>query len=124
MLGEEPTLETEMAVLRSVAAAAEEVLGRCAPKLLLKRFVLKRHRDVSAVVRKHLPRFMSLNGHPIAIVSSEHRMVMFWCYEHAASTFDKSSYAKKENISARDVIQECLQEFQECGLLQLTPPHL
>ena len=121
-LGEEPISETEMAVLRSVASAAENALGRCAQKLLLKRFVLKRHRDVSAVVRKHFPRFLSLNGHPLAIVSSEQRRVMFGRYERAASTFDKSSFAKKKNISARDVIHECLQEFRECGLLQLTPP--
>ena len=95
VLGEEPTSETEMAVLRSVAGVAENALGRCAPKLLLKRFVLRQHRDVSAVLRKHFPRFMSLNGHPLPILSSEQRRVMFGRYELAAKTFDKSGFAKK-----------------------------
>ena len=122
LLGEEPISESDMEVIRGVAAAAEEALGRCAPKLHLKRFVLKQHRDLSAVVRKHFPKLMALNGHALPIVSSEQRRVMFRRYEQAVLNFDKSRFAKKKNISCQEVINECLREFGERGLLQQVPP--
>ena len=49
------TAARDCEVLRSVAAKATEALGRCAPKLHLKRFVLKQPRDTSSVCRKHFP---------------------------------------------------------------------
>ena len=120
VLGEEPISESEMEVLRSVAGAAEKAVGLCAPKLHLKRFVLKQQRALSSVCRKHFPTLAMLNGHALPIVSSEQRRVMFTRYESSLRSF--SSHSGKKNVSARNVIKDCLREFEAQGKLLLSPP--
>lgn len=120
VLGEEAVSEAEHETLTRIAGQAALELCEVPSKLSLKRFLSRQDRRDSAVCRRHFPLFMSKNGHPLPKVTSLQRRVMHAAYDRAVLVFRDTRHAGKKNISCRDVIRNCLAEFQARGLLRLT----
>jgi hypothetical protein len=121
-LGEESITPSEKAILEQIALQAVAELGRAPPKLYLKRFALKRDRDQAVLCRQHYPMFFAMTGHPLPKITSNQRRILFATYEQVVNKFNATRHLKKKNISCREVINRCLQDFEVQKLLLVPPP--
>lgn len=122
ILGEEEVSASEQEALSRLALKALQELGEAPAKLSIKRFVSKQERSDAAVCRRHFPLFMSLNGHPLPVVTSLQRRYMRASYERAVLAHLANRNPGKKNVSCRDVIRNCLAEFAAQARLPLSPP--
>ena len=120
ILGEADLSENERGTLERLAVKATVELGDAPAKLCLKKFVSRQERSDAALCRKHFPFFSSLNGHPLPRISSYQRRWMHLAYERASMSFGEQRYIGKKNMSCRNIIKDCLLEFQEQGQLPLS----